>query len=789
MRYFQLLVLLSGVLLGQAHPVAPSLPVSVPLFVQPVVTGGVVAVHGTGNVVTNGTNLQNAYNAASCGSQIVLDAGIEYRGNFLFNKQCTAANWIQVVSANLGSVPVAAYVSAGQANNQNAAPAAPASSNLAKLTSGNGSPVLGCTDGSNHPGNYNYFGGLEVTNTVATPLVFCSSGSETDVSQLPDHIIFDRLYVHGITASTTQFFVRGFFITGSNVSIVNSYVADIYSTGQDTQAILFAQGPGPYLVHNNFLEGAAENILGGGTGATIGYYCTVSASPAPTTTTATVTGCVNQATGVSVASPPVGSQVMFNTAALSVTRLPSYLGCNGCGVDNLTPSGTYTGTDQRTQFYFLSVDGTGSPNTFSWQLKSGPGSYGSATTHVPMTACPATTALSNGVKVCWTSTTGHSMGGQWNVLATNGYTSDDFTTITANASGALTFNAIPAAPRAGSGSAQWGIVPADITITQNVLYKPPAWNPANAGWDGITRDVKDLLETKYGVRWYVNGNLMQHTWNGGQYEAWNINANDQNGDCPWCTVTDVTLTNNIMQDIPMSFTIIAAQSYNGPAPGALARVLIQNNLFWPNTFGQLMGINGYINIGLDPVAGTRNGVDSLQLIHNHIIGPGQNMHAGSSVTDGYPYNFTNLVIRDNLTEFDQYRWMNACVSGSDGTACINSSLNTGNTTTIATNAVINTGAVNGGQGIIDSTLKARYGSLILSTIVDSYSAAAFVNYTAINTDYHNFALAGASPFHALASDGTDPGVNFAQLDAGLKGGSPGIRFTGNGSVKGNVKVQ
>ena len=650
---------------GQANPTPPALPRTVPPSTQPAVTGSVVPVHDTGNVATNGVNLQNAYNAAACGSQIVLDAGVEYRASFFFNKQCSAAAWIQVVSANLATIPLPAYATSAQANSQNSAPAAPNTANFAKLTSGSGAQVLGCTDSNNVAAKYNYFGGLEVTNTVGAGLVSCTNAlSETLASQLPDHVIFDRIYAHGITGSSTQFFARGFLITGSNVSIVNSYVADIYSTGQDTQAILLAYGPGPYLIHNNFLEAAGENIMAGGTGKTPSYSCTVASSPAPTTTTATVQSCVD-ASGGSV-TLAVGTCAMFYTSSTA----------------------------------------------------------------------PA-------------------------------YTPDDWTCITANAGGALTFNAIPSAPIPGARKIAWGLVPADITITQNVVYKSPVWNPANSGWDHITRDVKNLIEAKYGVRWLINGNIFQHVWNGGQGAGFNINSSDQNGDCPWCVTQDVTLSNNIFQDLYQVGGIIPAQSYSGPAPGPLARVLIQNNLFWPATSGTLLTFASYIVNGGDPPAGTRNGADSVQIIHNVLLGPGANTHLGGSVGDGMPENYTNLVIQDNLTEFDQYRWLNQCITGFDGTACINSTINTGHTATIATNAIINTGAVNGGQGVQDSTLAARYGSLILSAIVDSYSAAGFVNYSAINADYHNFGLTAASPFHLLASDGTDPGVNLAQLDAAL----------------------
>ncbi len=584
-------------------------------------------------------------------------------------------------------IPITTYVTSSQANNQNRPPAAPIAVNFSKLTSGNGGTVMGCTDTSNVPGKYNYFGGLEVTNTVASGLIWCTNAlSETLASQLADHMIFDRIYSHGIPASSASFFPRGFMLAGSNISVVNSYVADIYSTNQDAQAILLADGPGPFLIHNNFLEGSGENIMSGGTGKTPGYSCTVAGA---TTMTANVTACVDSA-GASVPSPAVGTCVMFYTSA------------------GATP-----------------------------------------------------------------------------------YTPDDWTCITGNSGGTLTFNAIPTAPIAGAGNIKWGIVPTDITITGNVVYKSPTWNPSNPGWDGITRDVKNLIEAKYGARWLIDGNLFQHVWNGGQGVGFNLNASDQNGDCPWCTVHDITMTNNIWQDLYQTGGIIPAQSYTGPAPGALARVLIKNNLFWPETGGTLLGFSDYIiQGGAYSTAGTRNGVDSLQLIHNTMLGPGINIHVGSSIGNGIPENYTNLVIKDNITEFDEYRWTNQCISGTDGTTCINSSINTGNTWTISNNAIINSGALDGDQGQTDAVLQSRYGSLILSTLYDTrvqngYSGAPFVNYSAINTDYHNFGLTGTGPWRNAASDGTDPGVNLSILDSIIGGGgipTPTCDVNNDGSV-------
>ncbi len=222
--------------------------------------------------------------------------------------------------------------------------------------------------------------------------------------------------------------------------------------------------------------------------------------------------------------------------------------------------------------------------------------------------------------------------------------------------------------------------------------------------------------------------------------------------------------------------------------------MVRNNLFWvPGSSpyiagdGTLMELVG--NAGTCGVGG--GGTDSLQIIHNHLLGPGVNLRLGS----GLPYNFTNLLIRDNLTEFDQYRWTNQCPDSPgfvDGTLCMNADVSTSGTWTASNNAIVNSGAINGDQGQSNSVLIARYGAAILSTLVDTtggtnYSGVGFVSYTAVNADYHNFALAPGSPFHGRASDGTDPGVNFAQLDAALGTASPGTNATGKGSVAGKGK--
>jgi hypothetical protein len=88
-----------------------------------------------------------------------------------------------------------------------------------------------------------------------------------------DHIVFDRLWMHGTAQDETT---RGIALGGSTyVSIVDSFFTDFHCvsvTGSctDAQAVHGGIGNyqmGPYKIVNNFLEAAGENILFGGGGA------------------------------------------------------------------------------------------------------------------------------------------------------------------------------------------------------------------------------------------------------------------------------------------------------------------------------------------------------------------------------------------------------------------------------------------------------------------------------------------------------------------------------------------
>jgi hypothetical protein len=697
--------LLAATAWGQAVPVAPAPLQAVVDTTMPAVTGAIIPVH-------SGGDLQGAYNSAQCGDELQLDAGATWTGNFIFNKQCSAPNWLLMVSSALTSLPEGIRVSPANAVS------------MAKIQSANGQAPIVTTNANNVPATYNYFAGLEVTATASTSLVVVTNAlTEDSASQLGDHIFFSRMYVHGLPSSATVQMNQGFMLAGSYLAVVDSYVAAIYSSYADSQAILGAYGPGPYRIHNNYLEGGAENILFGGTGAPPGYTCTISS---PTASSATLSGCVSIQTGAPASLPPAGTQAMFIHSGVSH---PSY--------------------------------------------------YTTINTVVPGT-------------------------------------------------GAVTFDTLPGPPDSGPGKIKWGLLPQDIEITQNSIDKPENWNPSDPSYDGIPRDVKDHFEMKYGVRVLFQGNWCSNMWQGGQGGSVNLNSTDQNGDCPWCHAADVDMEENIFSNLgPQAFEIIAAQTYasvsgtvntngtttvafaggNGfntalargsniniagvnypiasipsgntlittipvPAatgaayfiavgpPAAIARVLIGNNLFWPTT-NPTMGLSGYIGTDATGVGVPGGNIDSLQIVHNTM----PSTYKTLTLADGTPYNFTNFVFRDNITDRGDYG-IGYSAGPHEGTGYIASEVSTGGLWSASNNALANVSA-GLDQAASNAQLQAAYGAMLVGPVVTGDAGIGYSNLPGVNTDYHGYQLSPTSVFHDAASDGTDVGVDFVALDAAL----------------------
>ena len=118
------------------------------------------------------------------------------------------------------------------------------------------------------PGAHHYrLVGLEITadpsNRMMYDLVELGDGSrnQSQISQVPHHIVIDRSYIHGTSTLNLQ---RCVALNSASSAILDSYISDAHYEGRDSQAIDGWNGPGPFKIVNNYLEAAGENVMFGG---------------------------------------------------------------------------------------------------------------------------------------------------------------------------------------------------------------------------------------------------------------------------------------------------------------------------------------------------------------------------------------------------------------------------------------------------------------------------------------------------------------------------------------------
>jgi hypothetical protein len=196
--------------------------------------------------VPAGGDLQLAIDAAQSGDTITLDPGAVYTGNFILrNKICN--EFVTITTA--GADPLEGTRITPQT-----------ASGLAKIVAPNDSPAI-----STEPGAHHYrLANLELyaaAGVYSFRIIALGSGTATTVAELASDIELNRLYIHGDPNVGSK---RGVELNSASTVIKNCWISDFKSEFQDTQAICGINGPGPFTIVNNYLEGGAENIMFGG---------------------------------------------------------------------------------------------------------------------------------------------------------------------------------------------------------------------------------------------------------------------------------------------------------------------------------------------------------------------------------------------------------------------------------------------------------------------------------------------------------------------------------------------
>jgi hypothetical protein len=199
--------------------------------------------------VPAGGDLQGALNTALPGDVILLASGATYTGNFKLP-----------VKPDGGVITVRTNAPANRLPAPGVRVTPEYAAALAKLRSGNTAPALATAEGAHH-WRFENIEFQATTNGSGDIIALGASASQVLLSQMPHNLVFDRVYIHGDPGAGQK---RGIALNSGYTEIINSYIADIKSVGQDTQAIAGWNGSGPYLIENNYLEAAGENVMFGG---------------------------------------------------------------------------------------------------------------------------------------------------------------------------------------------------------------------------------------------------------------------------------------------------------------------------------------------------------------------------------------------------------------------------------------------------------------------------------------------------------------------------------------------
>lgn len=232
---------------GKEMPHPPALP-------KVYLDTGIAATPVTGKTIEVGPDgdLQAALDKAQPGDEIVLEAGATYTGNFVLPAKQGDGKWITIRTSNLSGLP-----KEGTRVNPKDAAAMP------KIVDPNGTGAISTAPKA----GYYRLVGLEVTVAPTVKRVWAlvnlgTAGREQNSLELvPHHLILDRMYIHGDPKHDC---FRCVALSSASSAVIDSHLSEGHVVGFDAQAICGVNGPGPFKIVNNYLEGSGENIMFGG---------------------------------------------------------------------------------------------------------------------------------------------------------------------------------------------------------------------------------------------------------------------------------------------------------------------------------------------------------------------------------------------------------------------------------------------------------------------------------------------------------------------------------------------
>src|SRR5437868_1750927 len=283
----------------------------------------------------------------------------------------------------------------------------------------------------------------------------------------------------------------------------------------------------------------------------------------------------------------------------------------------------------------------------------------------------------------------------------------------------------------GSDSASVELMPGNIEILRNYLFKPLSWKVGDPSYAGKHWTVKNLLELKAARNAVIDGNVLENIWTDAQDgKAILFTVRNQECTAPWSTVANIRFTNNTLKNaegalnmLGMDNEVTASFGKCNPASSSVrgTGLYISNNLFY-NINGPFMQLNGFYNVTLDHNT-------SFQKYNTYTLYGEQSL--------GY-ISTNNLTIENPWGIFGD--------GGYIGTAAL---------TQYTPSYVFSKNLM-----VSASSSANPAGNFYPSAV----SNVGFVDFAG-----GNYALSPSSPYHNAGTDGKDVGVDFVQLNAAQAG--------------------
>jgi Carbohydrate binding module (family 6) len=283
------------------------------------------------------------------------------------------------------------------------------------------------------------------------------------------------------------------------------------------------------------------------------------------------------------------------------------------------------------------------------------------------------------------------------------------------------------------------LVPSNITIRRNLFTKPAAWK--TQGWTLI-----NLLELKNAQNMLVEGNIFENNWlAAAQGYAIAFTPRNQDGTAPWSVVRNITFQNNVVRHVGGVFNITG---YDDVHPSRQTeQIVIRNNLAYDvssrhTTKSATPAPARFMLIG----AGPKN----IFIRHNTADNDGYGtilFYKGESPTGTLIYGFelTSNLLRDN-----RYGIFGDAVGG-EGAGAFNA---------YTPGGVVLRNAIGGAEPN-------------LYPVGNDYPPLATWLADFVDLSAADYRLKSTSLSKNAATDGTDIGVDFTELNAALAGsGTP-----------------